>query len=184
MLYFFSNQYYVLSMNCAAVWQYSSNWNNKIVHNSIEHFFCNPSDFCSGDVLSCLWIVFTNSVFQVSPQRVVRRVEISGIGDQGLSLWRELSLSHRKICLKYSSLLFKVVVWNEVVPHLSNRTFEYLRQSFPWDNSQCLFLNILINATGDILYRNETQNVNTQESKERRFEEKAREKGWAVLIFT
>ena len=45
------------------------------------------------------------------------------------------------------------------------------------NNSQCLFLNILINATGDILYRNETQNVNTQESKERRFEEKAREKG-------
>ena len=51
----------------AAVWQHSSNSNIKIVHNSIEHFLRNTSDFSSDDVLSCLWIVFTNSVFQVSP---------------------------------------------------------------------------------------------------------------------
>ena len=44
-----------------------------------------------------------------------------------------MSLSHRKLCLWYSSILFKVVVWNEVVPHFPNRTFEYLRHNFPWD---------------------------------------------------
>ena len=49
-------------MHRAAVWQHSSNSNIKTVHNSIEHFLWNPSDFSSDDVLSCLWIVFTNSV--------------------------------------------------------------------------------------------------------------------------
>ena len=60
--------------------QHSSNSNIKIVHNSIEHFLWNPSDFSSDDVLSCLWIVFTNSFFQVPPQKIVRWVEIFGIG--------------------------------------------------------------------------------------------------------
>ena len=45
-------------MHHTAVWQHSSNSNFKIVHNSIEHFLWNPSDFFSGDVLSCLWILF------------------------------------------------------------------------------------------------------------------------------
>ena len=71
-------------MHGAAVWQHSSNSNIKIVHNSIEHFLWNPSDFFSDDVLSCLWIVFTNSVFQVPPQKIVRRVEILGIGWPGV----------------------------------------------------------------------------------------------------
>ena len=44
-----------------------------------------------------------------------------------------MSLSHGNLCLRYSSILFKVVVWNEVVPHFSNRTLEYLRHNFPWD---------------------------------------------------
>ena len=57
---------------------------NKIVQNSIEHFLCNPSDFFSDDVLSCLWIVFTNSIFQVPSQKIVRRVEILGIGWPGV----------------------------------------------------------------------------------------------------
>ena len=60
-------------MHCTAA-------NNKIVHNSIEHFLCNPSDFFSDDVLSCLWIILKNSVFQVHPQKIVRCVEILGIG--------------------------------------------------------------------------------------------------------
>ena len=47
-------------MHRAAVWQHSSNSNNKIVNNSIEHFLCSPYDFFSDDVLSCLWIIFTN----------------------------------------------------------------------------------------------------------------------------
>ena len=51
-------------MHCVAVWLHSSNLNIKIVHNSIEHFLWNPSDFSSDDVLSCLWIVFTNSVMK------------------------------------------------------------------------------------------------------------------------
>ena len=67
-------------MHHAAVWQHGSNSNIKIVHKSTEHFLWNPSDFSTDDVLSCLWIVFTNSVFQVSPQKIVRRVEILGIG--------------------------------------------------------------------------------------------------------
>ena len=41
-------------MHHAAVWQYSSNSNIKIVHNSIVYFLWNPSDFFSDDVLSCL----------------------------------------------------------------------------------------------------------------------------------
>ena len=53
-IYIISNQYYVRSVHRAAVLQHSSNWNNKIIHNSVEHFLCNPSDFFSDDVLSCL----------------------------------------------------------------------------------------------------------------------------------
>ena len=78
-------------MHCAAVWQHSSNSNIKIVHNSIEHFLWNPSDFSSDDVLSCLRIVFTSSVFEVPSQKIVRRVEILGIwwtGVNGLT-WNE-----------------------------------------------------------------------------------------------
>ena len=73
--------YYTFSViNTMFVWQHSSNSNIKIVDNSIEHFLCNPSDFSSDDVLSCLRIVFTNSVFQVPSQKIVGRVEILGIG--------------------------------------------------------------------------------------------------------
>ena len=71
-------------MHSAAVWQHISNSNIKIVHNSIGHFLWNLPDFYSDDVLSCLWIVFTNSVFQVPPQKIVRRVEILGIGWPGV----------------------------------------------------------------------------------------------------
>ena len=63
-------------MHRAAVWRYS---NIKITHNFVEYFLGNPSDFFSDDVLSCLWIDFTNSVFQVPLQKTVRRVDILGI---------------------------------------------------------------------------------------------------------
>ena len=78
-------------MHRAAVWQHSSNSNIKIVHKSIEHFLWNPSDSFSDDVLSCLWIVFTNSVFQVPPQKIVRWVEILGIEWPGVIglMWNE-----------------------------------------------------------------------------------------------
>ena len=71
-------------MHRAAVWQHSSNSNIKIVHNSIEHFLWNPSDFSSNDVLSCLWIVFINSVFQIPPEKIVRWVETLRIGWLGV----------------------------------------------------------------------------------------------------
>ena len=71
-------------MHRAAVWQHRSNWNIKIIYNSIDHFLKNPSSFSSDDVLSCLLIVFTDSFFQVPPQKIVRRVEILGIGWPGV----------------------------------------------------------------------------------------------------
>ena len=79
-------------MHRAAVWQHSSNSNIKIVHNSIKHFLWNPSDFSSDDVLSCLWIVFTNFVFQVPPS------ENSQAG------W---DLGNGKLRVRYSSDLFE-----------------------------------------------------------------------------
>ena len=90
-----------------AVWQHSNNWTIKVVHNSIEHFLCNPSDLFSDDVLSCLRIVFTNSVFQVPPQKIVRWVEILGIGWPGvISLMQNESVSWEvMLCLRYSSVL-------------------------------------------------------------------------------
>ena len=78
-------------MHRAAVWQHSSNSNIKIVHNFNEHFLRISSDFFSDDVLSCLWVVFINSVFQVLPQKIVRQVEILGIG------WpRVIGLTHNE----------------------------------------------------------------------------------------
>ena len=56
-------------MHCAAVWHHSSNSNIKL-----------STTLLGVSVLSCLWIVFTNSVFQVRPQKIVRWVEILGLG--------------------------------------------------------------------------------------------------------
>ena len=98
-------------MHRIAVWQHSSNSNIKIVHNSIEHFMWNSSDFFSDYVLSCLWIVVTNSVLQVPPQKIVRWVEILGIGWLRVVGLTQMSLSHGKLCLRYSSVLFEKVFW-------------------------------------------------------------------------
>ena len=67
------------TQSTAAHTEHSSNSNIKTVYNSIEPFLWNPSDFSSDVVLSCLWIFFTNFVFQVPPQKIVRRIEILGI---------------------------------------------------------------------------------------------------------
>ena len=125
-------------MHHTAVWQHSSNSNIKIVHNSSGHFLWNLPDFSSDDVLSCLWIVFTNSVFQVPPQKIVRWVEILGIEWPGVTGRCELSLFHGKLCLRYSSVLFEKrgTVYcsrNEAPLHFLNRTLDYLRHNSPWD---------------------------------------------------
>ena len=104
----------------------NSNSNNKIVHISIEHFLCNLSDSFSDDVVSCLWIVFTNSVFQVPPQKIVRRVEILGIGWSGLT-WNE-SVPWEvmpEVFEKWGTTSFQTTTWK--------RTLEYLRHNFSWD---------------------------------------------------
>ena len=144
-------------MHRAAVWQHSSNSNIKIVHNSIEHFLWNPSDFFSDDVLSCLWIVFTNSVFQVPPQKIVRWVEILGIGWPGvLSVWREMNWYNGKLCqgggLKWGGAsflesLFKCITMNHLykriqhfcstgVPKLSPEFDPVIKLFFYWPVSQ------------------------------------------------
>ena len=61
-------------MHRAAVSQHSIDSNIKIIHNSIEHFLWNSPDFFSDD----------NSVFQVRPQKIVRRVEILRKGWPGV----------------------------------------------------------------------------------------------------
>ena len=56
-------------------------------------FFFGNILFSSDAVLFCLRIVFTNSVFQVPPQKIVRWVEILGIGWPGvISLTRNESV--------------------------------------------------------------------------------------------
>ena len=80
----------------AAVWQHSSKSNIKIVHNSFEHFLWNPSDFSSDDVLSCLWIVFSNSAFQVPPRKQSGRLRSWEQYGLELSVLREMSLSNGK----------------------------------------------------------------------------------------
>ena len=117
-------------MHRAAVWQHSSNSNIKIVHNSIEHFLWNPSDFSPDDVLSCLWIVFTNSVFQVPLS------ENSQAGwDLGNRMARGYRFDAKWIFLMggYTRGIQVICLRNEVTPHFSNRALEYLRHNFPWD---------------------------------------------------
>ena len=89
----------------------------------------NQSDFSSDVVLSCLWIVFTNSVLLVPPQKIVRWVETLRIGWQGVvSLMRNESVPWEVL-----PEVFKCSVVFEVPLHFSNRTLEYLRHNFPWD---------------------------------------------------
>ena len=137
-LFFFGNNFYKNKESFKIFsWQHSSNSNNKIVHNSIEHFLCNLSDFFSDDVLFCLWIVFTNSVFQVPPQKIVRRVEILGIGWSGVIGL----MQNESVPWEVMPEVFKCSVWEmrwhlisraDHSPHFSNRTLEYLRHNLPW----------------------------------------------------
>ena len=103
-------------MHRVTVWQHSSNWNIKVVHNSIEHFLWNPSDFSSDDVLSCLWIAFKNSVFQVLPS------ENSHVGwDLGNRMAKGYQFDAKWVC-PMGSYAWGIQVFcsrNEVVPRLN-----------------------------------------------------------------
>ena len=82
----------------------SSNSNIKIFCNSIEDFLWNPSDFSSDVIfenLCFLWIVFIKSVFQVPPQKIIKRLRSGEWADQGLLVRPEISLSPEKYCLRY-----------------------------------------------------------------------------------
>ena len=72
----------------------------------------NPSDFYSDvifDNLCCLWIVLINSFFQVVPQKIVRRVEIWGIG------WPEVIGSTQDESVPWEVLPEEFKCWNTTV---------------------------------------------------------------------
>ena len=70
---------------------------------------CGIRRFFSDDVLFCLWIVFTNSVFQVPAHKIVRRVEILGTGWPGvIGLMRNESV-HGKLYLRYRVFKYSVI---------------------------------------------------------------------------
>ena len=110
-------------MHHAAVWQHSSNSNIKIVHNSIEHFLWNPSDFSPDDVPSCLWVVFTNSVFRVPPS------ENSHVGwDLGNMMARRYRFDAKWVCpMEVMPEAFKCSV-REMRRHLNFFIFQKLKQ--------------------------------------------------------
>ena len=64
--------------------------------------------------------------YRYSPQKIIRRVEILGIG-------REMSLSDGKLCLRYSSVLFEKWGTSSFQTTTLNRTLEYFRHNISWD---------------------------------------------------
>ena len=124
-------------MDRTALWQHSSNSNIKIVHNSIDHFLRNLSDFSSDDVFSCLRIAFTNSVFQLPPsensqaswdlgKRMARgyRFDVKWVGPMGSYAWSIQVFCSRK----------------EVPPHFSNRNLNTSRATSHGTGSFCIKL--------------------------------------------
>ena len=99
-------------MHRAAVWQHSSKLKIKIVQNSTEHFLWAPSDFFSDDVLPCLRIFFTNSVFQGPPLKIVSRIGILEIGWPGVIglMWNEY------VPWEVMPEVFKCSVWEMRLP--------------------------------------------------------------------
>ena len=92
-------------------------------------FFFGNILFSSDAVLFCLRIVFTNSVFQVPPQRIVRWVEILGIGWPGVfSLIRNKSAPWEVIPEVFKCSVQKMGRYQNT---FSSRTLEYLRHNFP-----------------------------------------------------
>ena len=107
---------------CTALLHHSTaaTLNIKIVHNLIEHLLWNPSNFFSNDVLSYLWIVFTNSVFQVhsTPESSQKSWDLGNRMVRGYQLVP-------KWIYPMGSYAWGIQVFclrNEVPPHFSNRT--------------------------------------------------------------
>ena len=107
-------------MHRTAVWQYSSNSNIKIVHNSIVYFLWNPSDFFSDDVLSCLSGIPSQN---------------SQVGwDLGNRMARIYWFDTKWVC-PIESYAWGIQVFcsrNEIAPYFSNRALEYISHNFPW----------------------------------------------------
>ena len=157
-----------------------SNSNIKIVHNSIEHFLWNPSDFSPDNVLSCLWIVFTNSVFHLPPSenshvswdlrnRMARGYwfDTKWVSPMGSCTWG--------IQVYYSR--------NEATPHFSNRTLEYLTRNFLWDR---LILRQTDNPWSS--YSQDLKTIHRQErisseEKSDGFHKKCSMELWTILMF-
>ena len=82
--------------------------------------------------------LFSQTVFQVLPQKIVRWVEILGIGWSGvIGLMRIESVPWKAMPEVFKCSVQEmrwVYCWrNEAPPHFLNRTVEYLRHSSPWD---------------------------------------------------
>ena len=86
---------------------------------TIEHFLWNPSDFSSDDVLSCLWIVFSNSAFQVPPRKQSGRLRSWEQYGLELSVLREMSLSHGKTSHAADVSRVKPITSSHPIPKLS-----------------------------------------------------------------
>ena len=100
----------------------AATWTSKL-STTIGHFLWNPPDFSSDDVLSCLWIVFTDSVFQVPSQKIVRRFEILAMGywvDVTRDYWVDVKWVHPMGSYAWGIQVF-CSVW-EMRCHLIPRT--------------------------------------------------------------
>ena len=136
----------------AAVWQQSSSSNIKTVHNSIEHFFWNPSDFFSDDVPSCLWIVFKLYISGTPPENS------PAVWDLGNKMARGYRFDVKWVCSMGSyawGIHFSVLFEKWGVSHFSNRILDYLRHNFPWDRH--------ISRKTDNLYPSYSQDLNPPE---------------------
>ena len=105
---------------------YDSTATTTIVHNSIEHFLCNSSDFFCDDVLSCLWIVVTNSAFQVPPQKTVRRVEILGVGWPGVIGLTRNEFASREVMPEVFKCSVREMRWCLILEWFTSKEFNKL----------------------------------------------------------
>ena len=64
---------------CSALLNNSCRTNVEVVHNSCQHLCRNPSDFSSDaffQFFTCPWIACIHSFFQITPKKIVSRVQV------------------------------------------------------------------------------------------------------------